>query len=132
MTDQEIPDPDTPDDENSVDALPPGVPEPPDLSKVRDLRQRMKKDRAERRGSRRGLGRGVPTGKQGRDIGTYTIIPMMMLAGPLVGYLLGKGLENMFGGEPWPGVAGMLFGMVAAFRQIFLLLADRAKRDQGE
>ena len=125
MTDQEKPDSgDTP------EILPPGVPEPPDLSKVRDLRERMEKDKAERRGS--GRGRGTPTGKQGRDIGTYTIIPMMMLAGPLVGYLLGKGLENIFGGEPWPGVAGMLFGLVAAFRQIFLLLADRAKRDQGE
>lgn len=130
MTDQEKPDSDTPDDDNPAEALPPGVPEPPDMSKVRDLRQQMDQDRADRRGSRRG--RNTPTGKQGRDIGTYTIIPMMMLAGPLVGYLLGKGLENIFGGEPWPGVAGMLFGMVAAFRQIFLLLADRAKRDQGE
>ena len=134
MTDQEKPDSESPDDENSSETLPPGVPEPPDLAKVRDLRQRMEKDKAERRGSRHGLGRDTPTGKQGRDIGTYTIIPMMMLAGPLVGYLLGKGLENIFGGEPWPGVAGMLFGMVAAFRQIFLLLADRAKRngDRGE
>jgi F0F1-type ATP synthase assembly protein I len=130
MTDQEKPDSDTPDDDNPAEVLPPGVPEPPDMSKVRDLRQKMEQDLADRRGSRRG--RGVPTGKQGRDIGTYTIIPMMMLAGPLVGYLLGKGLENIFGGEPWPGVAGMLFGLVAAFRQIFLLLADRAKRDQGE
>ena len=129
MTDQEKPDSESPDDGNSAETLPPGVPEPPDLAKVRDLRERMEKDKAERRGSRRGLGRGTPTGKQGRDIGTYTIIPMMMLAGPLVGYLLGKGLENIFGGEPWPGVAGMLFGLVAAFRQIFLLLADRAKRD---
>ena len=129
MNDLEKPDSESPDDENSAETLPPGVPEPPDLAKVRDLRERMEKDKAERRGSRRGLGRGTPTGKQGRDIGTYTIIPMMMLAGPLVGYLLGKGLENIFGGEPWPGVAGMLFGMVAAFRQIFLLLADRAKRD---
>ena len=122
MTDQE-----KPDSGDTTEILPPGVPEPPDLSKVRDLREQMEKDRAGR-GSRRG----TPTGKQGRDIGTYTIIPMMMLAGPLVGYLLGKGLENIFGGEPWPGVAGMLFGMVAAFRQIFLLLAERAKRDQGE
>ncbi len=121
MTDQE-----KPDSEDIPEVLPPGVPEPPDMSKVRDLRERMEKDRAGRRRDR-----GIPTGKQGRDIGTYTIIPMMMLAGPLVGYLLGKGLENIFGGEPWPGVAGMLFGLVAAFRQIFLLLADRAKRDGG-
>jgi len=104
------------------------IPEPPDLAKVHDLRERIERDRADRRGARRSSGRG----KQARDIGTYTIIPMMMIAGPLVGYLLGKGVENMFGGEPWPGVIGMLFGLVAAFRQIFLLLADRAKRDREE
>lgn len=136
MTDQDKPDPGGPDNGNPTEKLPPGVPEPPDLAKVRDLRQRMEQDRAQRRGpglgGGRGSGHGAPTGKQARDIGTYTIIPMMMIAGPLVGYLLGKGVENMFGGEPWPGVIGMLFGLVAAFRQIFLLLADRAKRDRGE
>jgi F0F1-type ATP synthase assembly protein I len=106
---------------------PPGVPEPPDMAKVDDLRERMAKERSGRRGSRRGTGE---AGKQARDIGTYTIIPMMMVAGPLVGYLIGKGVENMFGGQPWPGVIGLLFGMVAAFRQIFLMLAERSKKDQ--
>jgi F0F1-type ATP synthase assembly protein I len=126
MTKKDTPDQNGPDSGNPADTLPPGVPEPPDLAKVRDLRERIERDRAERGGTGRSGGRG----KQARDIGTYTIIPMMMIAGPLVGYLLGKGVENMFGGEPWPGVIGMLFGMVAAFRQIFLLLADRAKRDR--
>jgi len=132
MIDQDKPENGGPDSENPVEPLPPGVPEPPDLTKVHDLRERMEKEKAGRGGvgRRRGLGRGAPTGRQARDIGTYTIIPMMMIAGPLVGYLLGKGVENMFGGEPWPGVVGMLFGLVAAFRQIFLLLADRAKRDR--
>ena len=102
----------------------PGVPEPPDMTKVDDLRERMDQDRSARRGSGRGILK-KDTGKQARDIGTYTIIPMMMIAGPLVGYLLGKGVENMFGGEPWPGVTGMLFGVVAAFRQVFLLLANK-------
>ncbi len=136
MTDQDKPDPVGPGNGDPAEKLPPGVPEPPDLAKVRDLRQRLAQDRSARGGSGpgggRGPGRGAPTGKQARDIGTYTIIPMMMIAGPLVGYLLGKGAENLFGGEPWPGVIGMLFGLVAAFRQIFLLLAARVKRDRGE
>ena len=119
--------PDKPDP--GAETLPPGVPEPPDMAKVRDLRERMEDDRAaRRRGRRRGLDK--ETGKQARDIGTYTIIPMMMVAGPLVGYLLGKGFESMFGGEPWPGVVGLLVGTVAAFRQVFLLLAERARRDR--
>jgi len=121
------PDQEGPGGENSPQPLPPGVPEPPDLAKVRDLRQRMEKDRA---GRRRGRRFNQQTGQQARDIGTYTIIPMMMVAGPLVGYLLGKGIENMFGGEPWPGVIGLLVGLVAAFRQIFLLLAAKTKQDR--
>ena len=121
------PDQEEPGGKNSSQPLPPGVPEPPDLAKVRDLRQRMEKDRA---GRRRGRRFNQQTGQQARDIGTYTIIPMMMVAGPLVGYLLGKGIENMFGGEPWPGVIGLLVGLVAAFRQIFLLLAAKTKQDR--
>ena len=136
MTDQDKPDQDRSDREISTEPLPPGVPEPPDLAKVRDLRERMEQERMGQgsagRGGRRSSRFSNNAGEQARDIGIYTIIPMMMIAGPLVGYLLGKGLENMFGGEPWPGVAGMLFGLVAAFRQIFLLLAERARRDREE
>ena len=120
-------DPDKPTNtESPAGPLPPGVPDPPDMGKVRNLRERMNEDRSGRR-------RRSPAddrGQQARDIGTYTIIPMMTVAGPLVGYLLGKGVENIFGGEPWPGVAGLLFGLVAAFRQIFLLLAQKSKRDR--
>ena len=127
MTDPIKPGPTVPDGDRHDDTLPPGVPEPPDMAKVNELRERIDKDRSARRGTGRGILK-KDSGKQARDIGTYTIIPMMMIAGPLVGYLLGKGVENIFGGEPWPGVVGMLFGMVAAFRQVFLLLAERGKK----
>ena len=109
------------------DPLPEGVPEPPDMTQVRDLRERMKEDRADRSGRPR-IDPNSETGKQARDIGTYTIIPMMMIAGPLVGYLLGKGWEKLFGGEPWPAVVGLLVGTVAAFRQVFLMLAQKSRQ----
>ena len=119
MTDRE--------NDSTEEPLPDGVPEPPDLGKVHDLRERMKEERSGRAGPR---GYGSDRAKQARDIGAYTIIPMMMVAGPVVGYLLGKGWENLFGGEPWPGVIGLLVGLVAAFRQIFILLAERSRDDQ--
>ncbi len=127
MTDPKNPDQDEANGNDPTDSLPPGVPEPPDMAKVNDLRERMNRDRSARAGAGRGILR-QDRSQQARDVGTYTIIPMMMIAGPLVGYLLGKGIENIFGGEPWPGVVGMLFGMVAAFRQVFLLLAERGKK----
>ena len=65
------------------------------------------------------------TGKAARDIGMYTIIPMMMVVGPVIGYLLGHFLEGRLGGAPWLSVGGTLFGLVAAFRQIYLMLSRR-------
>jgi len=108
-------------------------PEPPDLARVEELRRRLRKDRRAGGGGPGGFP--VPgirspeeAGRRARDIGAYTIIPMMMLAGPAIGYLLGLGAERMFGGKPWLSLAGMLWGLFAAFRQIYLLL----KRREGD
>ncbi|MEN8006224.1 MAG: AtpZ/AtpI family protein [Candidatus Krumholzibacteriota bacterium] len=127
MTNEKQPHPGKPGGGEPDETLPPGVPEPPDMGKVDDLRERMDKDRSSHSGAGRGFLK-KDTGEQAKAIGTYTIIPMMMVAGPLVGYLLGKGVENMFGWAPWPGVIGMLFGLVAAFRQVFLLLVDKSRK----
>jgi len=56
------------------------------------------------------------------EISKYTLIPSLMIAGPVVGYLLGRAVEKYIGGAPWGTVTGMLVGVVAAFRQVFLLL----------
>lgn len=111
--------------------LPEGFPERPDLARVNDLRSRMHRERVERRGAGRGkwLRRfDEKAGKQARDVGTYTLIPSLMLAGPAVGYGLGWLVERYWGGKPYVGVCGILFGLVAAFHQIFLLLKKNAKR----
>jgi hypothetical protein len=107
-------------------------PEPPDLARVAELRRRLRRD--QRAGGGGPAGFPVPglrspeeAGRRARDIGAYTIIPMMMFAGPAIGYLLGLGAERMFGGKPWPSLAGMLWGLFAAFRQIYLLLKRRAE-----
>lgn len=102
-------------------------PAPPDLKRVRELRTRLRTDKAaleaegvgpENRFTRK-------AGKAAKDIGTYTLIPSLMIAGPIVGYLLGRLVERLVGGEPWGAVGGMLLGVVAAFRQVFLLLKRR-------
>lgn len=67
-------------------------------------------------------------GKLIRDIGTYTIIPMMMVVGPLLGWWIGHQIEGKWGGYPWPSAGGALFGLVASVRQIYLILAQRDRR----
>jgi F0F1-type ATP synthase assembly protein I len=107
--------------------LPPGFPERPDIKKVRKLQKQLAADR--NRGQQgqksRSLVLRTKTGKQVKDIGSYTLIPMMMVAGPMLGFGLGYLVQRQWGGGPWPGVIGMLFGLVAAFRQIFIMLAKK-------
>ncbi len=110
--------------------LPEGFPERPDVKKVHDLRASMRQERAEREaaGRNRMVGKfSAKTGKQVRQIGSYTLIPMMMMAGPAVGYGLGWLLEKQFGGKPWVSVFGILFGLAAAFQQIIIILKKNSE-----
>ena len=114
-------------------SLPEGFPERPDGKKVEALRQQLKAERATRintENNTAGSKYAAKVGKQAKDIGSFTLIPMMMLAGPIVGYGLGWVLEKQWGGAPWTGVIGLLLGVAAAFRQIFILLAKKAKADK--
>jgi hypothetical protein len=72
------------------------------------------------------LGRGPDQrGKWIRDIGSYTIIPTMMVVGPLLGWWIGRQIEARWGGDPWPSVGGAIFGLAAAVRQIYLILTRK-------
>lgn len=111
----------------------PELPQPPDLARVHELRHRLRADRRERSGRPPAFPlAGAPTeeeaGRRVRDIGAYTIIPMMMFVGPAIGYLLGIGVERVLGGKPWVSLAGILWGLFAAFRQIYLMLKRRGEK----
>lgn len=105
-------------------------PEAPDMTRVHALRERLRKEKAhsdaESAGPQGRLNRKV--GKTARDIGTYTLIPSLMIAGPVVGYALGLGWQHFWGGAPWGVVVGMLLGVVAAFRQVILLLSKKGNK----
>ncbi len=108
----------------------PEIPEPPDMERVRELRGRLRSDKAEANIAGNGpksrfAGK---SGKAARDLGTYTLIPSLMIAGPVVGYVLGRLVEKNFGGEPWGAVGGMLLGLVAGFRQVFILVAKKGTK----
>ena len=66
-------------------------------------------------------------GKQFREIGIFTAIPMMMIAGPLIGYFLGRLAEKKWGHDPWLSGGGAVFGFLSAARQVWLIL----KRGSG-
>jgi len=107
---------------------PTDFPEPPDPDRLAEVRAHLSASKARRQSEdaakRRRFG-GRINGEQIRSGGTYTLIPALLLAGPAVGYGLGWVIQHRWGGEPWWGVGGTLVGLVAAFRQIFLILAGK-------
>lgn len=132
-TDQDEPQPWWASDSSDEAPLPEGFPERPDAKKVDVLRQQLKNDKHSRTNPTNAPAASkyaTKVGKQARDIGAYTLIPSLMLAGPAVGYGLGWLVEKQWGGAPWTSVFGLLFGLVAAFRQIFIILAKKARADQ--
>ena len=114
------------DDKEDLEAYP----KAPDLKRVHELRSRLRADKADMDASGTGpdsrLNRKV--GKTAKDIGTYTLIPSLMVAGPVVGYFLGRLVEKYVSIEPWGAVVGMLLGVVAAFREVFLLLKRKSEK----
>lgn len=54
-----------------------------------------------------------------RDVGIYTAIPIMLGVGPAVGWYLGHLARKQWDGPVWWEVGGALFGLAAAFRQVY-------------
>ncbi len=61
-----------------------------------------------------------------RQAGLAFSLPMMMLAGPLVGYFLAYGIVRWFGWTgPWAGrlkLVGLAFGIVAGIRETYKVI----------
>ncbi len=62
------------------------------------------------------------TADAARKIGFYTMIPTVLLVGPVLGYLLGSWLERRFDHAPWPSFGGIVLGLVASARQVIQIL----------
>ena len=51
-----------------------------------------------------------------------TLIPMLMVAGPLVGFLIGHWLQLKIGGGPWVEFGCGALGLAAGFRESYLIV----------
>lgn len=61
-------------------------------------------------------------GEAARKIGFYTTIPATLLAGPVIGYLLGSWLERRYDHAPWFVFGGVALGFTASIRQVIRIL----------
>lgn len=67
-----------------------------------------------------------------RQIGVVTTIPMILVAGPLVGFWIGQWLDRQFHVDPWGKTIFPLLGFAASLRQIITIIQRWIKETQEE
>lgn len=66
-----------------------------------------------------------------RQVGLLTGIPMVMVAGLLVGYFFGSWVDKFFHISPWGQVIFSILGIVAGFKQVFSLIEQANKENEN-
>jgi ATP synthase protein I len=66
-----------------------------------------------------------------KGLGMITRIGVDLVAGTLVGTVLGYLADRALGTKPWLMVAGIFLGAAAGFRNIFRYLQDMEKKGDG-
>lgn len=69
-------------------------------------------------------------GERYRQVGLLAVIPMVLLAGPLIGFMIGNYLDNWLGSSPWLMIVFAILGAVAAVRQTMNLLSKANETDR--
>ena len=59
-----------------------------------------------------------------RAIGLLTTIPMVMVAGLLVGYFFGSWIDKVFHVSPWGKIVLSILGVIAGFKQTIRLIQE--------
>jgi F0F1-type ATP synthase assembly protein I len=67
---------------------------------------------------------------QVKQLGVVTVIPVILLVGPLVGYFIGGWIDRRFQLYPWFTVIFIILGFVAAGREISRLLKQVLSDDK--
>ena len=65
-----------------------------------------------------------------KQIGVLTTVPIILVAGPIVGYFIGDWVDRRFRFYPWGTILFLVLGFVASGREIFRLLKQLLKEDK--
>lgn len=57
-----------------------------------------------------------------RRVGTLASIPMILVGGPTLGFLVGRFLDRRFGWDPWGVMGGVLIGLIASIVETVRLI----------
>ena len=67
-----------------------------------------------------------------KQIGALTAVPIILLVGPIVGYFLGRWIDQRFQLYPWCTIILLTLGFVASGREVWRLLKQVLKEDKPE
>ena len=67
---------------------------------------------------------------QVKQIGALTAVPVILLAGPAVGYFVGGWVDRKFQFYPWCTILLSVLGFVASGREVMRLLSQILKEDK--
>lgn len=64
--------------------------------------------------------------RQIRQVGTLAMIPMILLASPLIGYVLGRLIDELLHTEPWFRFILLFLGLAGGLHQTYVLIKKSA------
>ncbi len=69
---------------------------------------------------------------QVKQLGILTTIPIILLVGPAIGFFLGSWLDRKAHSYPWFTIIFVFLGFIASGREVFRLLRQIQKDDEGK
>ena len=66
-----------------------------------------------------------------RQVGLLTGIPMVMVAGLLVGFFFGSWIDKTFNASPWGKIILSTLGVIAGFKQTVNLIQEVTKENEN-
>lgn len=66
-----------------------------------------------------------------RQLGLLGTIPILLVVGPVVGFIIGRWLDSLLGTEPLLLVVFLIFGFIASGREIYGII-KRAEKDTDD
>lgn len=67
-----------------------------------------------------------------RKIGQVTTIPMLFVAGPLVGFWFGAWIDQKFTSDPWGKTILALLGFAASIKRTIVIIKDWTQEEESE
>lgn len=74
----------------------------------------------------------TPTQSQVRQLGILTVVPIILLAGPAIGFFLGSWIDRKYDIYPWVTIIFVALGFIASGREIVRLLKQVLKEDRSQ